>query len=1378
MHPVTRLSLLAYVGLVFTARAEAPSNAGELAARMAALRSETAPFLRSLPPKVDARTRRLLSGDDWLSRFEIKRVSDKPAKAMAPRPTPPGWERADLDMAAWERTSVPEWRYDDLARTQPASCILWYRKAFKAERARAGTRVFLVFEGVDWEAEVWLNGRRLGGHSVYCEPFRFDVTETLAEENTLAVRVIDGPQFGEPAAYWAVFPVPPAADQRYVRDRGRSLAGLQNGDSHVGSGYGVHRDVYLETTGPAVVSEVLVRGYPARGEAVVQVATDVASTRPATLKVDVLPENFEGTAFTQSAPFEPSAGSGRQTVTVKMPDARRWSPDAPWLYRCRVTLQDGVGHSTDVRDAVFGCRAIELVSEQAPREGLQAGTLLLDGRPLFLRGANIQGLNALWLWGEHAKLLEALLLLKAADFNAVRSCQHLQFPEVRELLDRLGIFSQQDVGSRYPGLGEQVRPGLLAASAAVARQCYNNPGVALLSFANETHFDPSDMLRAALAVDPDRLFKPISGHPHGGTVRPNKGQSGYTLPGALWARVIDDVHPYWGWYGYQGALPLLCQVLDPDRMVTVGEYGSEALDSYMTMAHYPPSWGPRPALAADTLWGQVQVTKDGAKQVAGFRGRRPANLGAYIAASQNYQYDQLAEVTKAWRLSPRRIAGYFQFHFIDVLPANWPKSIVSHDLTPKRAYFAMAQVNQPLVPLPRLVAGGQALELWVANDEPRSHAGCGIRWAVRREGETLAGGRLAVAVPASGAVQAGVADLSTVPATADVVDLQLTLEGADGQPLSRYVQEVYLAAWRKPAGASTFAFRTNTVAWVEAESADGGGQPALRADESKVATASAGRCLGVHTDKAPSAAAEWAFKLPGALGQPVLLIRHAGDQPVAFRLFAAGKACGTATLAPTGGWGYQDEEWGWTALTLPQALAAGTLPVRFEFLNGKPVNVDCLALAAAGRAGPAGVRQAALAPANPAVGQQEAPAPRTAPFPAFRSCAEMVAATNAVLPSFRAVTRGPKFHWFGYYDKQQLDPGGRYLLSQEVDFEHRLPKSDEPVGLGMVDLADGDKWIALGQSRAWSWQQGCMLQWRPGSDHEVIWNDREGDRFVCRVLDVKTRTLRTLPRAIEHVSPDGRQAACADYSRIWGFRPGYGYAGIPDRYAAEPAPAELGVWWMDMATGENRMLASLADLAKVPYGGQKPADKHYVNHLQWSPDGKRLLLFDRWSGSGGMPTRVFTVGADGENLQLLSASGASHYMWRDPEHVLIWADGGYRLYKDDGTGEPKATLWTAPNGHQSYIPGTGNEWLVADTYPQGKQREQLVYLFHVPTTRFVLLGRFPSTYAGEWRCDTHPRISRDGRWVIIDSPHGGNGRQLYMLDIRPWVQGQGGQTRP
>lgn len=41
----------------------------------------------------------------------------------------------------------------------------------------------------------------------------------------------------------------------------------------------------------------------------------------------------------------------------------------------------------------------------------------------------------------------------------------------------------------------------------------------------------------------------------------------------------------------------------------------------------------------------------------------------------------------------------------------------------------------------------------------------------------------------------------------------------------------------------------------------------------------------------------------------------------------------------------------------------------------------------------------------------------------------------------------------------------------------------------------------------------------------------------------------------------------------------------------------------------------------------------------------------------------------------------------------------------------------------------------------------------------------PESYKDEIRCDTHPRFSRDGHKVVVDSPHGGNGRQMYLLDI-------------
>ena len=160
-------------------------------------------------------------------------------------------------------------------------------------------------------------------------------------------------------------------------------------------------------------------------------------------------------------------------------------------------------------------------------------------------------------------------------------------------------------------------------------------------------------------------------------------------------------------------------------------------------------------------------------------------------------------------------------------------------------------------------------------------------------------------------------------------------------------------------------------------------------------------------------------------------------------------------------------------------------------------------------------------------------------------CSQFLPATNPF--KVRALTKGPKFHWFGYYDKLQFDPSGRFALAMEVGFEHRSPEANDEIRIGMIDLKDSDRWTDLGSSVSWGWQQGCMLQWIPRSSEEIIWNDRLDDHYGSHILNIKTGKKRSLSKAIYALSPDGSWAIGTEFSRIQKLRPGYGYAGVADR---------------------------------------------------------------------------------------------------------------------------------------------------------------------------------------------------------------------------------------
>ena len=393
----------------------------------------------------------------------------------------------------------------------------------------------------------------------------------------------------------------------------------------------------------------------------------------------------------------------------------------------------------------------------------------------------------------------------------------------------------------------------------------------------------------------------------------------------------------------------------------------------------------------------------------------------------------------------------------------------------------------------------------------------------------------------------------------------------------------------------------------------------------------------------------------------------------------------------------------------------------------------------------------------------------------------------------RAITRGPRYHWFGYYDKLQFNKDNSLVLGMQVDFQMRSPTREDVIKMGYVDLKNNDQWVEIGESRSWGWQQGCMLQWIPGSRSKVIWNDRRGEQFVSIIKDIKTGQTDIIDKAIYAVSPDGKFAIGTDFARIQNYRKGYGYPGGVDPNKDQRAPGSAGIYRIDLKTGQSDLILSYREISEIPNNGEDVSSKwHYFNHLLVSPDGKRFIFLNRYRDApipndilnnpaayikiaNNYTTRMFTAGTNGGDIYLLDPSGkTSHFIWKDNTHITAWTTpigkprGFYEFEDQSSNIRPVGSGVMTQNGHNTFLPKTNSEWILNDTYPQKDSKEQIPYLFHEKTGKKIELGRFyePEEFIGrEWRCDTHPRASNDGKLICIDSMHGGNGRQMYLIDI-------------
>ena len=363
-----------------------------------------------------------------------------------------------------------------------------------------------------------------------------------------------------------------------------------------------------------------------------------------------------------------------------------------------------------------------------------------------------------------------------------------------------------------------------------------------------------------------------------------------------------------------------------------------------------------------------------------------------------------------------------------------------------------------------------------------------------------------------------------------------------------------------------------------------------------------------------------------------------------------------------------------------------------------------------------------------------------------------------------AVTRGPKQHFFGYYDKLPFDPAQCYVLALECDVLDRLQRPTDVGVLGVVDLEQDCQWTPLAETRAWNWQMGCTSLWLPGPGRRIVYNDCREGRLCAVVLDIDSGQERVLPRPVFALSPDGRTALTPNFARLWQVKVETGYCVVDDPWADQTAPPEDGIFSMDLETGESSLIVSHQDMARHERVDAAEGALNYFSHMAFNSDGNRFLFWYR--SNRAAPQSIYTANADGTGLYRL-ADRNSHSVWLGQDRILAWVVGEQRdfyLFRDrTREREIVAPEVLNTNSHASFSPD-GN-WILADQRPPQVSGGSL-RLLNMKERRCFHIGNFPGLpqLKGPLRCDLHPRWSPDGSRVCIDSTHEGS-RQVYVIDV-------------
>ena len=346
-------------------------------------------FANSRPGK------RVLFNQDW--RFQLGDVT--------------GGQDVDLNDSQWRQLDLPhDWSIEgEFSEKAPAGTgggalpggIGWYRKSFTVPANAKGKQIFIEFDGVYRNSEVWVNGHYLGKRPYGYISFQYELTPHLiygSNRNVIAVKVDNSQQ---PNSRWY-------------------------------SGSGIYRNVWLTTLAPVHIEHW--GTYVTTPEVNTQSATVVIQTKVNNSSKNVAPVNL--TTIIQDA-------SGREVARAIEKDSHAevsqklkvsspvlWSDERPYLYKVVSQLEQG-GRIVDRYESPLGIRSF--------RFDINKG-FFLNGKPVKIRGVcNHHDLGSLGAAVNTRAIERQLEMLREMGVNAIRTSHNPPAPELLELTDRMGF---------------------------------------------------------------------------------------------------------------------------------------------------------------------------------------------------------------------------------------------------------------------------------------------------------------------------------------------------------------------------------------------------------------------------------------------------------------------------------------------------------------------------------------------------------------------------------------------------------------------------------------------------------------------------------------------------------------------------------------------------------------------------------------------------------------------------------------------------------------------------------------------------------------------------------------------------------------------------